>query len=194
MDQGNEMQNVECRLTLAMIKPDAVERRLTGEILSRLEAAGFSVRGLRMMRLSRTEAEQFYSAHRGRDFFDGLVAYTSSGPVVGVALEGDDAVARLREIIGATDPADAAEGTIRRVYGETVRRNSVHGSDSPESAWGEIRFFFPGFPALSLSERLDVVRDLLASPPALAPEEAEARGLLEAAQRPRRSRRHTPAE
>lgn len=131
------------RYTFAMIKPDAVEAGNTGRILAHLEAAGFAVRALRQVRLGRTEAEAFYEVHRGRPFFEELVAFMSSGPAVAMALEAADAVAAWRGAIGATDPAEAAEGTIRRLFAESKGRNAVHGSDSDDNARREIGFFFP---------------------------------------------------
>ena len=131
------------RFTFAMIKPDAVAAGHVGRILAHLEAGGFAVRAMRLVRLSRTEAEAFYEVHRGRPFFDELVAFMSSAPAVALALEADDAVAAWRTAIGATDPAEAAEGTIRRLFAESKGKNAVHGSDSDENARREIAFFFP---------------------------------------------------
>jgi nucleoside-diphosphate kinase len=129
--------------TLLMVKPDAVERGLTGEILRRLEGEGFRVRALRMLRLKTDEAESFYAIHRERPFFGPLVAYMTSGPVVPVVLEKEDAVKALREFIGATNPAEARKGSIRSDLGIDVQRNAVHASDAPETAAREIAFFFP---------------------------------------------------
>ncbi|MFW6201514.1 MAG: nucleoside-diphosphate kinase, partial [Gemmatimonadota bacterium] len=128
--------------TLAIIKPDAVGRDLTGRILARLEDDGFRIRGLRMLRLSEAQAREFYAVHRERPFYEALVRFMTSGPVVPVLLERDNAIARLREIIGATDPAEAADGTIRADYAESKERNAIHASDSPETAARETRFFF----------------------------------------------------
>lgn len=128
--------------TLSILKPDATERNLTGAINQRLEAAGFRIVGQRRVRLSREQAEQFYGVHRERPFFGELVDYMISGPVVVQVLEADDAVAKHREVMGATNPANAAPGTIRKDFAESIERNSVHGSDSLENAKTEIAFFF----------------------------------------------------
>jgi nucleoside-diphosphate kinase len=128
--------------TLAIIKPDAVERRIAGEILSVIEQNGFRVRGLRMERLSTAKAEGFYAVHRGKPFFEGLVAFMTSGPVIVMALEGEDAIRRWREVMGATNPANAAEGTIRKRFGSSIERNCSHGSDAPETARAEVGYFF----------------------------------------------------
>jgi nucleoside-diphosphate kinase len=128
--------------TLAIIKPDAVERRLAGRILGRIEDAGLTVRAIRRVHLSRPEAEAFYAVHRGKPFFPSLVTYMSSGPVIVMALEGDGAISRWRGLMGATDPAQAAEGTIRKDYGTSIERNATHGSDAPETAAFEVGFFF----------------------------------------------------
>ena len=128
--------------TLSIIKPDGVARRATGDILSRFEREGFRLLGLRLIRLSRADAEGFYAVHRERPFFNSLCEFMSSGPVVVVALEGEDVIARLREVMGATDPAKAAEGTIRRQFATNIERNAVHGSDSEASAAAEIPYFF----------------------------------------------------
>ncbi len=130
--------------TLAIIKPDAVERRLAGRILQRIEDAGFVVRAMRMVHLSRREAEGFYAVHRERPFFRSLTEYMSSGPVVVLALEAEQAIKRWRDLMGATDPGKAAEGTIRKEYGTSIERNATHGSDAPETAAFEIGYFFPG--------------------------------------------------
>jgi nucleoside-diphosphate kinase len=130
--------------TLAIIKPDAVERRITGRVLARIEEEGFRVVAMRMARLSRAEAEAFYAVHRAKPFFNDLSAFISSGPAVLLVLEAENAIARWREIMGATDPARAAEGTLRKLFATNIERNVVHGSDSPESAATEIGFFFGG--------------------------------------------------
>lgn len=130
--------------TLAIIKPNAVERALVGAIVGRIQEAGLRILALRMMRLTTAQAEAFYEVHRDRPFFAPLVEFMTSGPVVVLALEGDDAIRRWRDLMGATDPARAAPGTIRALYGEDVRRNAVHGSDGPETAARELSFFFPG--------------------------------------------------
>lgn len=128
--------------TLGLIKPDAVSRGLIGKILSRYEEEGFRLLGLRLLHLGRTEAEAFYAVHRGRPFYGSLTEYMSSGPIVALALERDDAIQHLRDVMGATDPAEAEEGTIRALYGESIEHNSVHGSDAPKTAAIELRFFF----------------------------------------------------
>lgn len=128
--------------TLAIIKPDAVKRGLSGEILRQIEANGFTVRGLRMLRLTRRQAERFYEVHKARPFYESLCEYMSSGSVVVVLLEGERAIERWRELMGATDPAKAAAGTLRKQFGTDIERNAVHGSDGPETAAREIGFFF----------------------------------------------------
>lgn len=128
--------------TLAIVKPDAVANGHTGKIVAHLEAAGFRVLGMKLIRLSTERAGDFYAVHRERPFYGELVEFMSSGPVVVLALEADNAVAKYRETIGATDPAEAAEGTIRKLYAESKGRNAVHGSDSDENAANEIAFFF----------------------------------------------------
>ncbi len=128
--------------TLSIIKPDATRRNLTGEIVARLEKAGLRVIAQRRMRLSQAQAENFYGVHRQRPFFRSLVEFMTSGPVVVQVLEGENAVARNREVMGATDPAKAAPGTIRKDLAESIEANSVHGSDAAETAANEIRFFF----------------------------------------------------
>jgi nucleoside-diphosphate kinase len=128
--------------TLSIIKPDATRRNLTGEIISRLERAGLRVIAQRRMRLSQAQAEAFYGVHRERPFFRSLVEFMTSGPVVVQALEGDNAVAKYREVMGATDPAKAAPGTIRKDLAESIEANSVHGSDAADTAANEIKFFF----------------------------------------------------
>jgi nucleoside-diphosphate kinase len=129
--------------TLAIVKPDAFARGLTGRILAHLEEAGFRIRALRMVRLSRPVAEAFYAVHRERPFFASLVAFMTSGPCVPLVLEREDAVAGLREVIGATDPAEAAPGTVRALFAENKERNAIHASDSAENAAREVAFFFP---------------------------------------------------
>ena len=130
--------------TLLNIKPDAVERNLVGEILRRVEAKGYRIVALEKRWLSRFETEAFYGIHKGKPFFDELVAFISSGPCVPVVVEGDRVIEGIRELIGATDPAKAEEGTIRKDYAESITRNSVHASDGPETAAEEIGFFFAG--------------------------------------------------
>jgi len=131
------------RYTLAMIKPDAVSAGKAGRILAHIEDAGYRIRAVRMVKLVEPEAEAFYAIHRGRPFYPELVSFMSSGPTVVMVLERDNAVAGWRETIGATDPAEAAPGTIRRLFAESKGRNAVHGSDSDENALREIAFFFP---------------------------------------------------
>jgi nucleoside-diphosphate kinase len=128
--------------TLSIIKPDATRRNLTGRINAVFEAQGLRIVAQRRLRLSRAQAEAFYAVHRERPFFNDLVAFMTSGPVVVQVLEGDNAVARNREIMGATDPKKAAPGTIRAEFAESIEANSVHGSDSAENAASEIAFFF----------------------------------------------------
>lgn len=129
--------------TLAIIKPDAVEKHHIGDIIRRIEAAGFQIRALKQVRLTKQEAEGFYAVHRGRPFFEELTTFMSSGPCVPLVLEKENAVAAWRELIGATDPAKADEGTIRKDYAESVGRNAVHGSDSVENGKLEANYFFP---------------------------------------------------
>ena len=130
--------------TLSIVKPDGVGRNLIGEVYRRFEQAGLKVIGARMMRLSQAEAEGFYAVHRERPFFKDLVRFMTSGPVIVQVLEGEGAIAKNREIMGATNPANAAEGTIRKDFAESIEANSVHGSDSPENAAIEISYFFAG--------------------------------------------------
>lgn len=130
--------------TLSIIKPDATRRNLTGKINALLEGRGLRIIAQKRRQLSPAQAEQFYDVHRQRPFFKSLVAFMCSGPVVLQVLEGENAVALNREVMGATDPAKAAPGTIRREFAETIEANSVHGSDSPETAAREIAYFFSG--------------------------------------------------
>jgi len=130
--------------TLAIIKPDAVERRLTGAILRRIEEAEFRVRGMRLVQMSKDDAEGFYAVHRDRPFFNSLTGFMSSGPAVVLVLEAPDAIARWRRLMGATDPADAERETLRREYGSSIERNATHGSDAPETAAFEVGYFFRG--------------------------------------------------
>ncbi len=129
--------------TLGIIKPDAVTSGRAGKIIAHIEDRGFSVRALRMVRLTRAQAEAFYDVHRQRPFFGSLVEFMISGPCVPMVLERDDAVSKLREVIGATDPAEAAPGTVRKLYAESKERNAIHASDSAENAAREVGFFFP---------------------------------------------------
>jgi nucleoside-diphosphate kinase len=128
--------------TLSIIKPDATRRNLTGKINARFEERGLRIVAQRRLRLSRQQAEEFYGVHRQRPFFNDLVAFMTSGPVVVQVLEGENAVALNREIMGATNPANAAPGTIRKDFAESIEANSVHGSDSAENAEAEVAFFF----------------------------------------------------
>jgi len=129
-------------LTLAIIKPDALQARNAGKILAQLEAAGFVVRAARLVKLTTTQAEAFYEVHRARPFYRPLVTFMTSGPALALALERDNAVAHLRDVIGATDPAEAKPGTVRKLYGASKERNAIHASDSPETAAREVTFFF----------------------------------------------------
>jgi len=130
--------------TLFILKPDAVERGLVGKILAKAEGAGFKIRRMELVRLTAERARTFYAVHEGKPFLDDLVTYMTSGPCIPVMLEGENAIVRLRELMGATNPKNAAPGTIRAEFGVDIQTNSVHGSDSPESARTEIPFFFPG--------------------------------------------------
>ena len=128
--------------TLSIIKPDGVEKGYVGRIISRFETSGLKPVAMRLAQLSQREAEGFYAVHRQRPFFKDLVAYMTSGPVLLMALEGEDAIARNREVMGATDPRKAARGTLRQEFGTDIERNTVHGSDAPETARTEIAYFF----------------------------------------------------
>lgn len=130
--------------TFSIIKPDAVEAKQAGEILARIEKAGFAVVGLRLRHLTRAEAEGFYHVHRQRPFFGSLCDFMSSGPCITMVLERENAILHLREIMGATDPAKAAPGTIRRDFASSIEANCIHGSDAPETAGFEIGYFFAG--------------------------------------------------
>jgi nucleoside-diphosphate kinase len=130
------------RYTLTMIKPSAVSSQYTGPILSMINAAGFKIIAMKMTKMSVKQAEEFYIVHRGKPFYESLVKYMSSGPIVAAILEKENAVEEYRKLIGATDPAKAAEGTIRKKYAESIEKNAVHGSDSDENAIMECDFFF----------------------------------------------------
>ena len=130
--------------TLAIIKPDAVERRLAGRILQRIEDSGFQIRAIRLRRLSKREAEGFYAVHRERPFFASLTEFMSSGPVIVMVLEAPDAIKKWRTLMGATDPAKADAGTLRKEFAQSIERNATHGSDAPETAAQEIGYFFGG--------------------------------------------------
>lgn len=128
--------------TFCLVKPDGVARGLVGEVLGRFERRGLKIDALRLLTLSRELAEQYYAEHKGKPFYDGLIEYVTSGPAVAMVLEGEDAVAVVRSMMGATDPAKAAPGTIRRDFGQHIGQNVIHGSDSSESASREIALFF----------------------------------------------------
>ena len=131
--------------TLSIVKPDAVEKNKIGEIVAMIEGAGLVVKAMRMVHLSKPQAEGFYAVHRERPFFGELVEFMTRGPVVVIALEGEDAIAKYRKLMGATNPENADEGTIRKLHAKDVGENAVHGSDSAENAKIEISYFFPGF-------------------------------------------------
>jgi len=128
--------------TLLMIKPDAVKKRVVGKIISMVEERGFDIKDMRMKRFTREEAERFYEVHKERPFFNDLVEFITSGPVVGLCIEGENIVERIRKFIGATDPAKAEPCTVRALYGTDISHNAVHASDSPENAERELKFFF----------------------------------------------------
>ena len=130
--------------TLAIIKPDAVSSGRVGAIVRRVEAGGLAIRGMRLVRLTRADAEGFYAVHRDKPFFGSLTAFMSSGPAVVLALEAPDAIRRWRALMGKTDPAQAAPGSVRREFGTSIERNATHGSDAPDTAAFEIGYFFRG--------------------------------------------------
>lgn len=130
--------------TLAIIKPDAVAAGYTGRIIQRIEEAGFQIRAMRMLHLSQVEAEGFYAVHRARPFFGSLTQFMARGPVVVLALEAEDAIKKWRGLMGATDPAKAETGTLRKEFGASIENNATHGSDAPETAAFELGYFFPG--------------------------------------------------
>jgi nucleoside-diphosphate kinase len=132
------------QLTFAIIKPDAVRARVAGRILARIEEAGFTVRAMRLVHLTRREAEGFYAVHRERPFFDSLTEFMASGPCIVMALDAPDAIARWRALMGATDPAKADAGTLRKEFGRSIEHNATHGSDAPETAAFELGYFFRG--------------------------------------------------
>jgi nucleoside-diphosphate kinase len=134
--------------TFAIIKPDAVQRRLAGQILARIEEAGFTIRAMRLQHLTKAEAEGFYAVHRARPFFGGLTEFMSSGPCILLALEAPDAIRTWRAAMGATDPAKADTGSLRKDFGESIERNATHGSDAPETAAFELGYFFRGMERL----------------------------------------------
>ncbi len=130
--------------TFSIVKPDATRRNLTGQVNARLEAAGLRIIAQKRIQMTKAQAETFYGVHKARPFFNDLVAFMTSGPVVVQVLEGENAVAKNREVMGATNPANAAAGTIRKDFAESIEANSVHGSDAPETAAAEIAYFFAG--------------------------------------------------
>ena len=129
-------------MTLAILKPDCVRKNLVGKVIAHIQDAGFKIRGLKMTRLTDDSAKGFYEVHNGKPFFDGLIAYMTSGPCVPICLEKENAVEEFRKLIGTTDPSKAAEGTIRKLYADNIQENIVHGSDSDENAAKEISHFF----------------------------------------------------
>ncbi len=128
--------------TLAIIKPDAVKKRVIGRIIQRIEDEGFNILGLKMVQLTLEEAKKFYAVHKDKPFYDSLTEFMSSGPIVVLLLEGEQAIKHWREVMGATNPAEARPGTLRREFGFSIERNAVHGSDGPQTAETEIKFFF----------------------------------------------------
>ena len=130
--------------TLSIVKPDAVRKGVIGGCLAKLEEAGLQIVATRMIHLTKAQAQEFYAVHEARPFYGSLVEFMTSGPVVVSVLEGENAIAKNREVMGATDPGNAAEGTIRKLFGSNIENNAVHGSDAPETARVEISFFFPG--------------------------------------------------
>jgi nucleoside-diphosphate kinase len=132
------------QMTFAIIKPDAVRARVAGQIIQRIEDEGFQIRAMRLVNLTKREAEGFYAVHRERPFFPSLTAFMSSGPAVVLALEAPDAIKKWRTLMGATDPAKADTGTLRKQFGSSIENNATHGSDAPETAAFELAYFFPG--------------------------------------------------
>lgn len=130
--------------TFSIIKPDAVAAGNTGNILALLQKSGFKIIGMRQTRLSEAQAQAFYAVHKERPFFNGLVTFMTEGPIVVLALERENAVKQLREVMGATNPANAADGTVRKLFATDIERNAIHGSDAPETAAVELTFFFTG--------------------------------------------------
>jgi len=131
-------------MTFAIIKPDAVRARVAGQIIQRIEAEGFQIRAMRLVSLSKREAEGFYAVHRERPFFSSLTTFMSSGPAIVLALEAPDAIKKWRALMGATDPGKADAGTLRKQFGASIEHNATHGSDAPETAAFELAYFFPG--------------------------------------------------
>lgn len=140
--EGKPQMHTQTQRTLSIIKPDAVQKSHIGEIISKFEKSGLRIAAIKMTKLTPEEASLFYNVHKGRPFYEGLVKFMSSGPIVVMVLEGDDAIDKNRKIMGTTDPKNAEKGTIRADFAEDTQRNAVHGSDSPESAQEEINFFF----------------------------------------------------
>ncbi len=138
--------------TLAIVKPDAVSAGKAGKVIAHLEGAGFKVRALRMLQLTEQQAQEFYAVHRERPFYGSLVKFMTSGPAIPLVLEAPNAVPKLRDVIGATDPAEAAAGTVRKLYAESKERNAIHASDSAENALREIAFFFATADVLGTGE------------------------------------------
>ena len=130
--------------TLTMIKPDAMAAGHAGDIIKAFETKGFQIIAARLVKLTKKEAEGFYAVHRGKGFFESLTTFMGSGPALVMVLEGEEVIARLRDLMGATNPANAAPGSLRKLYATSIERNAVHGSDAPESAAFEIAYFFPG--------------------------------------------------
>lgn len=128
--------------TFALIKPDAIMKKVAGKIISRIEESGLSVIAIKKLQLSKAQAQEFYSVHKETNFYNPLVDFMSSGPVIAMVIEGDNAISGWRMLMGATDPSKAADGTLRKLYASNVRENAVHGSDAPETAMQEIKFFF----------------------------------------------------
>lgn len=131
-------------MTFAIVKPDAVRARVAGQIIQRIENEGFQIRAMRLVSLSKREAEGFYAVHRERPFFSSLTTFMSSGPAIVLALEAPDAIKKWRTLMGATDPAKADAGTLRKQFGSSIEHNATHGSDAPETAAFELSYFFPG--------------------------------------------------
>ena len=136
------MTNQNLQKTLAIIKPDAFSKKLSGKIIDRIEQAGLSIIGIKVLHVSAEEAAEFYAVHKGKKFFEELIDFLSSGKIIVLALEGIDAIIQWRKVMGATDPAEAEDGTIRNLYGTSIGRNACHGSDAPETAETELNFFF----------------------------------------------------
>ncbi|HVZ59649.1 MAG TPA: nucleoside-diphosphate kinase [Terriglobales bacterium] len=131
--------------TLAIVKPDAVNRNAVGDIISMIESKGFRLLGIRMLDITKKQAEGFYAVHAGKPFFEALTQFMSSGPIVVMALEREDAIKQWRDLMGATNPANATEGTVRKKWGANIENNAVHGSDAEDTARFELSYFFPGF-------------------------------------------------